>query len=381
MPDIIATFGSMINLHNGLGKYDDIDSLNNRRIRTTCELLMNQLRIGMSRIEKNTKERISAKDISMVTVKNVTNNKLLKAAFREFFNSSQLSQFMDQVNPLAEISNKRRITALGPGGLSRDTASLVVRGIHDTHYGRICPIETPEGPNIGLILNLALYAKVDEYGFIRTPYSKVKDGKVTNETIYLLADDEKKYFIAQKSLKTDATGKILEKEIIVRHNGSFISVDAKTVTHIDVSPKQIISLATSCIPFLENNDANRALMGANMQRQALPLIDVNAPIVATGSEQEVAKYVSTVLKAKDNGVVEYVDGNKIEVKYVKHNKGKTFTHILSKFERSNQTTTINQVPRVEIGQKVKLGDILADGPAVDNGELALGQNVLVAFTT
>ncbi len=379
IPDIIATFSHMINLDDGLGSYDDIDSLSNRRIRTTCELLVNQLRIGMSRVEKNTKERISAKDISAVSVKNVTNNKLIKAAFREFFNSSQLSQFMDQVNPLAELSNTRRITALGPGGLSRDTASLVVRGIHDTHYGRICPIETPEGPNIGLILNLALYAQVDEYGFIRTPYTKVVDGKVTNETVHLLADDEKKYFIAQKATNTDAKGNITDKEVITRHNGRFISVPASEVTHIDVSPKQIVSLATSCIPFLENDDANRALMGANMQRQALPLIDVNAPVVATGSEELVAKYVSTSVRANKKGVVEYVDGNKVDVKY--DGDKKSTSHILTKFERSNQTTTVNQVPKVKIGQKVQAEDILADGPAIDNGELALGQNVLVAFTT
>lgn len=378
IPDIIATFSFFINLEYKLDKYDDIDALSNRRIRTTSELLQNQIRIGMTRIEKHTRERISARDISTITVKNVTNNKLLKAALRDFFNSSQLSQFMDQVNPLAEISNKRRITALGPGGLSRDTASLVVRGIHDTHYGRICPIETPEGPNIGLILNLALYARVDEYGFIRTPYAKVVNGKVTNEIDYMISSDEDRAFIVQRNIKMK-DGKILDKEVIARHRGRFERISFENITHIDISPRQIVSLATSCIPFLENDDANRALMGANMQRQAIPLLKAETPLVATGSEEEIARYIPTTVKAKDNGIIKYVDGNRIEIKYKKLNKETTIN--LSKFVRSNQTTIINQIPRVKIGQKVKKGDFLADGPSVDHGELALGKNVLVAFTT
>ncbi len=380
IPDILASFGYFMNLESGLSQYDDIDSLSNRKIRNVADLLKNQFRIGLTRIEKNIRERISAKDTTNVTIKNTINYKLMESAIKEFFNSSQFSQFMDQVNPLAEISNKRRITSLGPGGLSRDTASLVVRGIHDTHYGRIDPIETPEGPNIGLILNLAIYARVNQYGLIETPYFKVKDGHILkDEIVYLTADDEKEYFIASGVTKSDESGRIVDDEVIARHFYKFVSVPKTEIELIDVSSKQIVSIATSHIPFLEHNDANRALMGANMQRQAVPLIRPDSPIVATGIEGESAKYSPTTLKTSYDGEIEFVDSAKIMIKRADGKGSKSY--YLQKFERSNQATSINQRPVVTLGQKVQAGDIIADGPSVDNGELAIGQNVLVAFTT
>lgn len=377
--DLIATFGYMINLEQGLYEYDDIDSLSNRKLKTINDLLQNQFRIGLAKIEKNLRDRISLKILSDIKIKSITNHKLMESAIKDFFNSSQLSQFMDQINPLAEISNKRRITSLGPGGLSRDTASLIVRGIHDTHFGRIDPIETPEGPNIGLILNLSIYARVNKYGLLETPYFPVKNGIISTKTSdirYLTADDEFNEVIAPFSVLTNDEGKILDEELIVREKGNFVKVSIDKITLIDVSSKQLVSIATAHIPFLEHNDANRALMGANMQRQAVPLIRAEAPIVATGIEQESAKFSPTTLKSIEDGVVKDVDSRSITIKG-KH----SHTYELEKFARSNQGSLINQIPRVKIGDTVKLNQIIADGPSVDNGELSIGKNVLVAFST
>ncbi len=373
--DMIASFGYIFNLEDELHVYDDIDSLSNRMIRTINDLLKNQLRIGLTRIERTISEKIKAKDISGVTVKSIANTKLMESALKEFFNSSQLSQFMDQINPLAEVANKRRLTSLGPGGLSRDTASLVVRGIHDTHYGRICPIETPEGPNIGLILNQALYSRVNEYGLLETPYFKVEDGKIGKKPHYLTASEEEKQIISPANVKVE-NGVIKEKELIARLNGAFISVKPSEVDYIDVSPKQTVSIATAHIPFLENDDANRALMGANMQRQAVPLIKAEAPIVATGAEEFSGKAAPTTVKSEEAGEIIEASSTKI---VVAGESRKTYN--LKKFIRSNQGFSINQIPRVKVGQKVKAGQIIADGPSTDNGELAIGKNVVVAFTT
>ncbi|NOQ50406.1 MAG: DNA-directed RNA polymerase subunit beta [Mycoplasmataceae bacterium] len=374
--DIIATYGYMINLEQGVYHYDDIDSLSNRKLKTINDLLKNQFRIGLTRIEKNLRDRISAKILDGVTVKSITNHKLMESAIKDFFNSSQLSQFMDQINPLAEISNKRRITSLGPGGLSRDTASLIVRGIHNTHYGRIDPIETPEGPNIGLILNLAIYSRVNKFGLLETPYFKVKKGIVDNEAVFLTSDLEENELIAPATINVSVDRVILDKEVIVRQDGKFITVNPEDVTLMDVSPRQTVSVATAHIPFLEHDDANRALMGANMQRQAIPLIRPEAPIVATGIEEESAKYSPTTIKAEASGKVLFVDSTKI---IIEGDFEKTYE--LEKFVRSNQGSTINQIPKVKIGENIKMGQIIADGPSVDNGELAIGQNPVVAFTT
>lgn len=376
--DIIATVGYFINLEQGISDYDDIDSLSNRKIKSINELLQNQFRIGLIGIEKNLKGRISAKDTSNVTIKNSINHKLIESVFKEFFNSSQLSQFMDQINPLAELSNKRRITSLGPGGLSRDTASLVVRGIHDTHYGRIDPIETPEGPNIGLILNLAIYARINEYGILETPYFEVKNGLIDkNNPKYMTVDDEKGHIIAPANVEIK-NNKIVANVLVARKDGEFLSAKRDDITLIDVSAKQIVSIATSHIPFLENDDANRALMGANMQRQAVPLIHSEAPIIGTGIEEVSAKYSPTVLRAYEDGKVTFVSSKLIKINN-KDNKEQIYK--LKKFLRSNQASLINQKPIVKLNEKVKKGDIIADGPSVDNAELAIGKNVLVAFTT
>ena len=373
--DLFSSFGYIFNLEDNLNVYDDIDSLSNRMIRTISDLMKNQFRIGLTRMERNLSERIRAKDTTGVTVKSITNHKLMESALKDFFNSSQLSQFMDQINPLAEVSNKRRLTSLGPGGLSRDTASLVVRGIHDSHYGRICPIETPEGPNIGLILNQAIYSRVNEYGLLETPYFKVEDGRIVGKPVYLTPSMEEKQAIAPATTSV-TNGVLTDTEIIVRWDGKFITVTPSEVNYIDVSPKQTISLATAHIPFLENNDANRALMGANMQRQAVPLIKPEAPIVATGAEEYSAKAAPTTLVSKEAGEVIETSSKRIVV------VGETrITYELMKFVRSNQGSSINQIPRVVVGQKIKAGQILADGPSVDNGELAIGKNVIVAFTT
>ncbi len=378
VPDIIATISNLLNLMNDIGKVDDIDHLGNRRVRTTGELLQNQLRIGLLRIEKNLREKLSTVNEFKIRPSNIINNKPLSALIGEFFNLSQLSQFMDQTNPLAELTNKRRLTALGPAGLSRERAGLEVRDVHYSHYGRICPIETPEGPNIGLINNLATYAKVNEYGFITTPYYIVKDGKVLDEYKYLTADDEYDFVIAQASTNLAENRDIVDKEVIARYQGKTALFPMMEVDFIDVSPKQIVSIATSCIPFLENDDANRALMGANMQRQAIPLINPKAPLVGTGVEYVAAKDSGLAIVANNDGVISYVSSDLITMT----NDDKTTTRFtLKNFEHSNQGTAITHTPLVSKGQKVAKGDIIADGPSMDNGELALGQNILVAFTT
>ncbi|WP_308149365.1 DNA-directed RNA polymerase subunit beta [Spiroplasma sp. AdecLV25b] len=377
LADILATLSYILNFVHGIGNADDIDHLGNRRIRTIGELLQNQFRIGMGRIEKNVKEKMSTTDSDKMKPSNITNNKPLTAVIGEFFNLSQLSQFMDQTNPLAELANKRRLTALGPGGLSRDRASLEVRDVHYSHYGRICPIETPEGPNIGLINNLATYARVNEYGFIETPYRQVVKGQITDQVKYLTAGEEKNYIIAQANIELTPDNIIKNNNVIARSNGQNIIVGPKEVEYIDVSPKQIVSIATSCIPFLENDDANRALMGANMQRQAIPLLKPQTPIVGTGVEYAVARDSGLAVVANLPGIVQYVDSNEIIVK----SKDEVTTYELSRFERSNQGTSVTHIPLVKAGDVVEANQILADGPSMKDGELALGQNVIIAFMT
>ncbi|AOG60010.1 DNA-directed RNA polymerase subunit beta [Spiroplasma helicoides] len=378
VPDIIATISYAINLMDDIGEVDDIDHLGNRRVRTVGELLQNQFRIGMTRIEKNVKEKLATSNPFKMKPSSIINNKPLTAIIGEFFNLSQLSQFMDQTNPLAELTNKRRLTALGPGGLSRDRAALEVRDVHPSHYGRICPIETPEGPNIGLINNLSTYARINEFGFIETPYRQVKNGKVLNdEHVYLTADKEKDFIVAQANIKTSEDGTILDESVIARYRGDDIMADPKDVDFVDVSPKQIVSIATSCIPFLENDDANRALMGANMQRQAVPLINPESPIVGTGVEFEAARDSGDAVVANEDGVVKYVDSKQIIIEGASGPKN----YRLSDFWRSNSGTAITHLPIVKVGDSIKARDILADGPSMEKGELALGQNVVVAFTT
>lgn len=377
LADILAALSYILNFVHGIGNSDDIDHLGNRRIRTIGELLKNQFRIGMGRIEKNVKEKMSTTDSDKMKPSIITNNKPLTAVIGEFFNLSQLSQFMDQTNPLAELANKRRLTALGPGGLSRDRTSLEVRDVHYSHYGRICPIETPEGPNIGLINNLATYARINEYGFIETPYRQVVKGQITDQVKYLTAGEEKNYIIAQANIELTPDNIIKNNNVIARSNGQNIIVSPNEVEYIDVSPKQIVSIATSCIPFLENDDANRALMGANMQRQAIPLLKPETPIVGTGVEYAVARDSGLAVVANLPGIVEYVDSNEIIVK----SKAEVTTYELSRFERSNQGTSITHIPLVKPGDFVEVNQILADGPSMKDGELALGQNVIIAFMT
>ena len=373
--DMYALYSYQLNMLDGIGSTDDIDMLGNRRIRTVGELIQNQFRIGLSRMERTVKEKMSIADISNLTPKQLSNIRPLTAAIKEFFSSSQLSQFMDQQNPLAELTNKRRISALGPGGLTRERAGFEVRDVHNSHYGRICPIETPEGPNIGLINNLTTYARVNEYGFIQTPYRVVKNGVVTNEVLYLSADEEKDHIIAQANGIVD--GKLVGDKVVARQAGETKFADKEDVTLADVSPKQIVSVATACIPFLENDDCTRALMGANMQRQAVPLLNPHSPYVGTGIEHRVARDSGSACVATGAGTVTYVDADKIVV--AEENGEKTYE--LLKFRRSNASTCINQRPIVERGEKVEAGDILADGPSMQNGELALGQNVTIAFMT
>ena len=377
MSDMIAFYNYMFTLLDGVGTTDDIDMLGNRRIRTVGELIQNQFRIGLSRMEKAVKEKMSITEIENATPKTLTNNRPLSGAIREFFSSSQLSQFMDQQNPLAELTNKRRISALGPGGLTRERAGFEVRDVHNSHYGRICPIETPEGQNIGLISYLTTYAKINEYGFIQTPYRKVdKKGNVSEDYIYLSADDEADYIIAQANEVIN--GKLVNNQVVARKAGETIMADKADVELADVSPKQIVSVAAACIPFLENDDASRALMGANMQRQAVPLLRPHSPYVGTGIESKIARDSGTGLIAHDEGVVTYVDANKI---IITSKDGKEHEYKLEKFARSNAGTCINHRPIVQNGDTVKDGDIIADGPSMDDGELALGQNVTIAFMT
>lgn len=367
-----------VNLMSRIGLLDDIDHLGNRRVRSVGELIQNQFRIGLSRMERVVKERMSLSEVDSVTPQSLTNIRPLTAAMKEFFSSSQLSQFMDQINPLAELTNKRRLSALGPGGLSRDRAGYEVRDVHPSHYGRICPIETPEGPNIGLISTLASYAKINKYGFIETPYRKVNNTIIDeNDIRYLTADEEKNYIIAQAKVKIGDNGEILDEQVIARHFGENIMAKPEEVDFIDISPKQIVSVATSCIPFLENDDATRALMGANMQRQAVPLLNPHTPFVGTGMEYQAARDSGAAVVAKADGIVTYVDAKKIIVE----EENGPHQYRLSKFAISNAGTCINHKPIVKAGDKVVKGEVLADGPSMEQGELALGQNVLVGFMT
>ena len=376
MSDMYALYNYELTMFDGVGSQDDIDMLGNRRIRTVGELIQNQFRIGLSRMERVVKERMSIADTANLTPKQLTNIRPLTAAIKEFFSSSQLSQFMDQENPLAELSNKRRISALGPGGLTRERAGFEVRDIHNSHYGRICPIETPEGPNIGLISYLTTYAKVNEYGFIETPYRKVVDGKVTDEIKYMPADEENDHVIAQANEIKD--GRLVGDKIIARIKGETVMVDRSQVDYADVSPRQIVSVATACVPFLENDDCTRALMGANMQRQAVPLMNPHSPFVGTGMEHVIARDSGSACVATGPGVVTYVDATKV---VVAEDNGNEKIYELTKYRRSNASTCLNQKPIVWDGERVERGTILADGPAMENGELALGQNVTIAFMT
>ncbi len=367
-----------VNLMARVGLLDDIDHLGNRRVRSVGELIQNQFRIGLSRMERVVKERMSLSEVDSVTPQSLTNIRPLTAAMKEFFSSSQLSQFMDQINPLAELTNKRRLSALGPGGLSRDRAGYEVRDVHTSSYGRICPIETPEGPNIGLISTLASYAKINQYGFIETPYRKVNNGIIDESDIrYLTADQEKNYIIAQANVATDDNAFILDEQVTARNLGESILAKREDLDFIDISPKQIVSVATSCIPFLENDDATRALMGANMQRQAVPLLHPHTPFVGTGMEHQAARDSGAAVVARKGGVVSYVDARRIVVTTEDGDQ----SYRLSKFMISNAGTCINQKPIVVLGEKVLAGQVLADGPAMEKGELALGQNVLVGFMT
>lgn len=380
IPDIIAVVSYYFNLIQNIGQDDDPDSLVNKRVVLVGELLQNQFKIGLTKLEKNAKERMSSKEIEKVTPKNVTNNKPVYNQFKTFFNSSKLSQFMDQINPLGEISNKRRVTSLGPGGLNRDTAQFEVRDVHPTHYGRICPIETPEGPNIGLILNLATYAIIDEYGFLKTPYFRVTNGIVDyKEPIYLTAIDELGFTFAQSSININDSNELIDDHITVRKDNDFIIVGPKAVDFIDVSSKQMTSIAAAAIPFLENDDANRALMGSNMQRQAVPLLKAEAPIVGTGIESAIAQYSAANMKSKKSGEVVYVDSTKIKIK--SNDNKEILTYYLKTFQKSNQGTIINQSPIVKLGQEIKEGQLLTDSSSFKDGEMALGKNVLVAFST
>jgi len=377
MSDMLAFYNYMFTIQEGVGSIDDIDMLGNRRIRTVGELVQNSFRIGLSRMEKAVKDKMSTSDMETATPKTLTNNKPLISEIKQFFSSSQLSQFMDQQNPLAELTNKRRISALGPGGLTRERAGFEVRDVHNSHYGRICPIETPEGQNIGLISYLTTYAKVNKYGFIETPYRKVdKKGNVSEDYIYLPADEENDFIIAQANEVID--GKLVNSQVVARKAGETVLVDREKVELADVSPKQIVSVAAACIPFLENDDASRALMGANMQRQAVPLLRPHAPFVGTGMESKIAKDSGTALVSKNEGTVTYVDANTITVT---SDNGEAVDYKLEKFARSNAGTCINHHPIVEDGERVKVGDVLADGPSMEDGELALGQNVTIAFMT
>ena len=373
--DVYASVSYYLNLHEGIGNYDEIDHLSNRRVRQVGELLQNQFRVGVSRIERVIRDRMSTQELDEVTPKTLINIRPLTAAIKEFFGSSQLSQFMDQTNPVAELANKRRLSSLGPGGLSRDRAGMEVRDVNPSHYGRLCPIESPEGPNIGLITSLASYAKVNEYGFIMTPYRKVENGHLTDEITYMTADEELDYHISQATVKLDDNNNFVDDRVPVRFRGENIMIKSKDVDYIDVSSQQVVSITTAGIPFLEHDDGKRALMGANMQRQAIPLLKPEAPIVGTGIEAISARDSGAVVIAKADGVVDYVDSEKILVK----TKGGMDTYYLNGFERSNAGTCYHQVPIVRVNDKVKKDQVIADGPSTDMGEMALGRNVTVAF--
>ena len=375
--DFYAATSYYLNLLEGIGQTDEIDHLGNRRVRQVGELLQNQFRIGVARMERVIRERMTTQELDTVTPKTLINIRPVTAAIKEFFGSSQLSQFMDQTNPIAELTNKRRLSALGPGGLSRDRAGMEVRDVNASHYGRICPIESPEGPNIGLITSLASYAKINDYGFIMTPYRKINDGKITDQVDYLTADEEQDFYISQATINIDDDGNIVDDSVTARYRGENVICKKDQIDYIDVSPQQVVAVTTSCIPFLEHDDATRALMGANMQRQAVPLLKSEAPLVGTGVEYIAAKDSGAVVVAKADGIVEYVDARKIVVK----NQGGKDTYYLSIFERSNNGTCYHQRPFVKVGDKVKRGETIADGPSTEYGELALGKNVVVAFMT
>ena len=382
LEDIIASVSYQFNLLHGIGSVDDIDHLGNRRIRTVGELLQNQFRIGMARMERVIRERMTTQDVLEMTPNNLINIRPVTSAIREFFGSSQLSQFMDQTNPLSELTNKRRLSALGPGGLSRERAGFEVRDVHYTHYGRMCPIETPEGPNIGLINSLSVYAKINEYGFIESPYRRVDkvNKKVTDIIDYLSADEEDKYIRVQANEPIGEDGWFKNKKVACRvEKGALELVDADLVDYVDVSPMQVVSVATAMIPFLENDDANRALMGSNMQRQAVPLVRREAPIIGTSIEYRAAKDSGAVVVAKNDGVVDKVSADEILIK--RDSDGKIDRYKLLKFKRSNSGTCVNQTPLVNKGDKLNAGDVIADGPATELGEIALGRNSLIAFMT
>lgn len=378
--DIISSINYLIHLNYDVGNPDDIDHLGNRRLRCVGELLQNQFRIGLARMERVVRERMTIQDIDIVTPQALINIRPVAAAIKEFFGSSQLSQFMDQTNPLAELTHKRRLSALGPGGLSRERAGFEVRDVHHSHYGRMCPIETPEGPNIGLIGSLSTYARINEYGFVEAPYRKIdkEKGLVTEEIIYLTADEEDQYIVAQANEPLDGTGRFVAKKVLSRYRDDILEVESNRVDFMDVSPKQLVSVATAMIPFLENDDANRALMGSNMQRQAVPLIKPDAPIIGTGIEYKAARDSGTVVLARNAGVVDRVSANEIAIKT---KEGRKDTYKLLKYIRSNQGTCTNQRPIVRKGEVLQKGDVIADGPSTDNGEIALGKNILIAFMT
>ena len=378
--DMFASVNYCLTLANGTGSIDDIDHLGNRRLRCVGELLQNQFRIGLARMERTVRERMSVQELEIITPSSLINIRPVIATVNEFFGSSQLSQFMDQPNPLAELRHKRRISALGPGGLSRERAGFEVRDVHYSHYGRMCPIETPEGPNIGLITSLATFARINEYGFVEAPYRRVdkETGAVTDEIIYMTADMEDEYTVAQANEPLDENGRFLSRKVSARFREEILEVPASQIDYMDVSPRQLVSVVTACIPFLENDDANRALMGSNMQCQAVPLLTTDSPIVGTGIEHKVAKDSGSAVLAKEDGVVEKVDADMI---VVRGDSGAIHKHKLIKFTRSNQSTCINQRPIVVEGERVKKNDIIADGPGMDNGELALGKNILIGFMT
>ena len=376
--DIIATMKYLMSVYYGESNIDDIDHLGNRRVRSVGELLANVMKSAFSRMERIAKERMSLKETDTIRPQDLVSIKPIVAAVKEFFGSSQLSQFMDQVNPLAELTHKRRLNALGPGGLSRDRAGFEVRDVHYTHYGRMCPIETPEGPNIGLIVSLATYTTVNEYGFLETPYRKVKEGQVTKDIQYLSAMDEDKYYIAQASAKIDAKGNFAEPSVSCRHQGDYTMRGPKELQYMDVSPKQIISVSAALVPFLEHDDANRALMGSNMQRQAVPLVFTEPPRVGTGMERKTAYDSGVLTKAKRAGVVDYVDAFKV-VLIPDDAPGLKDEYPLIKYARTNQDTCYTQRPIVSKGEKILKGQVVADGPATRDGELALGRNILAGF--
>jgi DNA-directed RNA polymerase subunit beta len=380
--DIIGVVKALVELRDGKGDIDDIDHLGNRRVRSVGELMENQYRVGLLRMERAIKERMSSVEIDNIMPQDLINAKPAAAAVREFFGSSQLSQFMDQTNPLSEVTHKRRLSALGPGGLTRERAGFEVRDVHPTHYGRMCPIETPEGPNIGLINSLASFARVNKYGFIETPYRRVDDGKVTDEVQYMSATEEMRYTVAQANAKLDDAGKFANDLVSTRQAGEYMLNTPENIDYIDVSPKQLVSVAASLIPFLENDDANRALMGSNMQRQAVPLLKADAPYVGTGIEEVVARDSGAAITAARGGIIDQVDATRIVVRVTDSmDAGDPGVDIyrLRKFQRSNQNTCINQRPLVKVGDRVSMGEVVADGPSTDIGELALGKNVLVAF--